>query len=101
MERSAIRDRLTIGSADPGLREACHHCAGAIALVAERAHSRDPLLQPGYDWLLAFLQRNAERSTALFGVPTKQVLEFGSRSRFGCVDKPAKMKWPWPKTMSF
>jgi K+ transporter len=28
--------------------------------------------------LFAFLQRNAERSAAFFGVPTKQVVEFGT-----------------------
>ena len=28
--------------------------------------------------LFAFLQRNAERTAAFFGVPTKQVVEFGT-----------------------
>ena len=28
--------------------------------------------------LFAFLQRNAERSAAFFGVPTRQVVEFGT-----------------------
>jgi KUP system potassium uptake protein len=28
--------------------------------------------------VFAFLQRNAERSAAFFGVPTKQVVEFGT-----------------------
>jgi KUP system potassium uptake protein len=28
--------------------------------------------------VFAFLQRNAERSAAFFGVPTRQVVEFGT-----------------------
>jgi KUP system potassium uptake protein len=28
--------------------------------------------------VFAFLQRNAERSVAFFGLPTKQVVEFGT-----------------------
>jgi len=31
-----------------------------------------------HETLFAFLQRNAERSAAFFGVPTKQVVEFGT-----------------------
>ena len=32
--------------------------------------------------VFAFLQRNAERSAAFFGVPPRQVVEFGTRSRY-------------------
>lgn len=66
---------------DPALRlhaESDHHDDLSHCVGREIPREDVPGMWVGREGVFAFLQGNAERSAAFFGVQTKQVVEFGT-----------------------